>query len=270
MSVTWFYHENNLETKINKNYGGRKEDFVNFKRDFYDRYKAEQLAITGIDEAAISRKVELLSNYYQRVNALNTGGWIKPTSKFRPSILEEFCGYLLKDLPKVTELGLGFYNKKIFAGLSINNSGKVVIKTKDVDFCIAKEFTVKFGEKTDNIIIPIIAIECKTYTDKTMLNEAQFTAQKMKQGSPKARVYILSEGNQVDLKEIPLKGQTPLDQMFVLRRLLPPAERRNRKKKEYSELNGPSVCEFVEHINSDLNSVLEDKVIPPVGKFLLE
>ena len=115
---------------------------------------------------------------------------IASQSKFRPTILEEFCGFIFKDLPKVKELGLGFYNKKIFAGMGINSAGRPVIKTKDIDFCIGKHFIINFGEFSEDIIIPIVAIECKTYTDKTMLNEAQFATQKLKQGSPNTKVYM--------------------------------------------------------------------------------
>jgi hypothetical protein len=64
-------------------------------------------------------------------------------------------------------------------------------------------------------LLETIAVECKTYTDKTMFSEAQFTAQTIKKGSPNVRVYILSERNEIALDEIP--SQTPLDQYYVLR-----------------------------------------------------
>jgi hypothetical protein len=266
----YFYHESNINTKIRSNYGKRRADFVNFKRDVYDPYKSAQLTITGIDEAAIIEKVRLLTVYYNQVNLFNEGGWIKPTSKFRPTILEEFCGYLLKDLPKISELKLGFYNKKIFSGLAINSKGKVKIKTKDVDFCLGKHFDVTFGESVVDIIIPIIAIECKTYTDKTMLNEAQFTALKLKQGSPNTKVYILSEGNQVKDDEIPFKGQTPLDQIFILRELKDRALWTRQTKKEWEEINDKAVLDFFNLITTDLNSLLAEKEIPKFGGVILD
>jgi hypothetical protein len=85
-----------------------------------------------------------------------------------------------------------------------------------------------------------------------------------------AKVYILSESNQVKPKEIPLKGQTPLDQIFILRRLLDPDERRNRRRKEYSALNEDAIYDFFNQIANDLNSVLTEKQIPKIGKILLE
>ena len=97
----------------------------------------------------------------------------------------------------------------------MNENGKTYVKTKDVDCCIGKELKVDFGGHKQTFIMPIVAIECKTYTDKTMFSEAQFTAQTLKKGSPNVRVFILSETNQVALSEIP--SQTPIDQFFALR-----------------------------------------------------
>ena len=105
--------------------------------------------------------------------------------------------------------------KSFKANLKLINNAK--IKTKDIDFCIGKKFDVNIGEDHHPIIIPVIAIECKTYIDKTMLSEAQFTAQKMKQGSPNVKVYCVSERNEIDVDEVPTKGRTPLDQIFIIR-----------------------------------------------------
>jgi hypothetical protein len=270
MVLEYFYHGSNIDAKIESNHGGKKEDFERFKNEVYAPYKESQLRITGISKEEIFKKVELLSQYYESAEEFNTEEWIKPTSKFRPSILEEFCGFLLKDIPKVSELGLGFYNKNIFAGLAIDHIGHAKIKTKDIDFCIGKHFNVNFGERDEDIIIPMIAIECKTYTDKTMLNEAQFTAQKLKQGSPNTKVYILSEGNQVKISEIPYKGQTPLDQMFVLRKMKERRLWKRKNRKEWEELTPESVYEFFNQVHADLNTILTEKHPPLVGKMILD
>lgn len=270
MTEDYFYHESNINAKIKSNYGRRKDDFIQFKRDIYLPYKTAQLNITGIDDTAILQKIRLLTDYYAQVNLFNEGGWIKPTSKFRPTILEEFCGYLLKDLPKIDQLRLGFYNKKIFSGLAINSEGKVKIKTKDVDFCVGKHFKVTFGDEDVDIIIPVIAIECKTYTDKTMLNEAQFTALKLKQGSPNTKVYILSEGNQVKDDEIPFKGQTPLDQIFILRKMKDRAQWNKKSKKEWDEIHNDAVLDFFHLVTTDLDLLLTEKVIPEYGGVILD
>ena len=274
MVGNFFYHESNIDGKCRDIAGNRYRHIfrqcIQYKNEKYTPYKEEQLRITGISRGDIEQKVTLLKQYYASVNAFLAEHRITSQSKFRPSILEEFCGFLFKDIPKVSSLNLGFFNKGVFAGLGINNQGRAVIRTKDIDFCIGKHFRVTFENQVEELIIPIVAIECKTYTDKTMLNEAQFTAQKLKQGSPGTRVYILSEGNQVADDEIPLKGQTPLDQIFILRKLLPPEQRQIRNKKEYSEIDSGVVHQFFNQIVNDLEIIVAEKQIPEIGAILPE
>lgn len=222
MAISFFYHENNLDGKIRSDYKGIGTSFSAFKHNHYESYKTAHLGITGITRDDIVKKATLLSNYLHNVDVFideHASHNIKITSqsKFRPTVLEEFCGFLFKDLPEVSTLGLGFFNKAVFAGIVLDRNGNAKIKTKDIDFCIGKQFDVTIGTHIYEIIIPIIAIECKTYIDKTMFSESQFTAQKMKQGSPNVRVYVVSEQNQIDREEIPTKGQTPIDQIFIIR-----------------------------------------------------
>ena len=217
----YFYHESNLDGKCRNNTGNSYrrvfQQCLDFKRDFYTPYKQSQIAITGITREDINRKVAHLNEYYPHVDAFGSLHRITSQSKFRPTVLEEFCGFLLKDIPEIQRLNLDFFNKGVFAGIVLDREGNAKIKTKDIDFCIGKKFDVKIGEDQYPIIIPVIAIECKTYIDKTMLSEAQFTAQKMKQGSPNVKVYCVSERNEIDVNEVPTKGRTPLDQIFIIR-----------------------------------------------------
>jgi len=222
METNWFWHGNNLNGKITSStYGKFKELFEDFIENEYNPFKEKMLSINGNDKEHIKNKLIEVEKYYKKVDnfikkfPLNKQSNLRSQAKLRPTILEEFCCYLFKDLLEMETLGLGFFNKKIFAGLGVDENGKVYPKTKDVDCCIGKKLTADFGGNKHTFIIPIIAIECKTYVDKTMFSEAQFTAQTLKRGAPNVRVYILAERNEVSLNEIP--SQTPIDQYFVLR-----------------------------------------------------
>lgn len=261
----FLYHKKNLVGKTRSNhkqYGRIREVFAQFKETVYDQYQAQQCTIIGTDESAICRKVQLLSDYYDQVDdfihrvAAEYDVRITSQSKFRPTVLEEFCGFLFKDIPQIEELGLDFFNKKIFAGITLDREGKATIKTKDVDFCIGKSFDVEIGAERHVIQIPIVAVEVKTYIDKTMFSEAQFTAQKMKQGSPNVRVFVLTEENQIDIHELPTKGQTPLDQIYVIR------DRTTR------QLSSDAVFEFYYEVKSILEQLRQDTVINGVGALL--
>ena len=214
--MDWLVHEHNLDTKMTSSvYSYRAKDFASFKSGVYLPYQKQQMAITETSQQAIFNKVELLQEYYRKVDDFNRGGWISSQSKFRPTVLEEFCGYLFKDLPEVQTLGLDFFKRGIYAGLRIDQHGNAELETRDVDFCIGKMVKAAFANKTYHIKIPIVAIECKTFLDKTMFSGAQFTAQKFKGGAPRVKYLIITERNEVKLSEIP--SETPVDQIYVLR-----------------------------------------------------
>jgi len=258
MPMEFYYHENNLQGKITKNYGKQTEIFNKFKIEYYDKYKQKQLSINKINTESISEKVKLLNKYYKEIDLfLLEKDWITTQSKIRSTILEEFCGFLFKDLSIIKKLNLGFFNKKVYAGLAINNQGKVFPKTKDVDFCIGKEISVDFGGEKHTIILPIIAIECKTWLDKTMFSEAQFTAQKLKQGSPNVKVYVLAGYSGIDKKEVPSKGQTPIDQVFLI------GDTRNK-------VDEIAIWDFFQEIEADLIKITSSSEIREIGKLLPE
>jgi hypothetical protein len=255
MPNAFFYHESNLVAKSSDTKGNVyrpiREEFIRFKQEIYDPYKQKQMRIRGISRRKINAKTELLNEYYRRVDEFialqKTRGWrITSQSKFRPTVLEEFCGYLFKDIPEIARFELDFFNKNVFAGIVLDRNGKALVKTKDIDFCIGKKFIVNIGSEEYQIIIPIIAIECKTYIDKTMFSESQYTAQKMKHGSPNVRVYCIAERNEIDTEEIPTKGQTPLDQIFIIR------------GKETNLINSDATFMFFKEIRESLKQLSKD------------
>ena len=149
---------------------------------------------------------------------------------------------------------LNFFNKSIFSGLGLNNTGKPEVKTKDVDFCIGKETTAEFESLQSKFIIPLVAVECKTYVDKTMFGEAQFTAQLIKNGTPDARVYILAERNEIGKGKIPTL--TPLDQYFTL------------KKNEKSPIVPEVVIDFFSEVQKVLSNATTHRVRDPPGRMI--
>ena len=64
--------------------------------------------------------------------------------------------------------------------------------------------------------LPAVAIECKTYLDKTMLEGAAVAADELKRINPSARSIIVSEW--LKLTESVNLRKTRIDQIYVLRR----------------------------------------------------
>jgi len=253
--LDFFVHEDNLEAKIRSNYKNRGGDFKSFKKQFYIPYKKKHLNIKDITQEAVFDKVELLEKYFQQADIFNQGNWISFQSKFRPTILEEFCAYLFKDLPQVRSLGLTFFKKGVYAGLDIDKDGKVRIRTKDIDFCIGKVVEAEFANRSYEIKIPIVGVECKTYIDNTMFSEAQFTAQKLKGGSPRIKVFVIAERNEIDINQLP--SQSPVDQIYVLR------------GRRSSPIEPQVVWEFFSEVKDAIRKVSMERVIKLPGKLLV-
>lgn len=219
MEKNWFYHGNNIDTKINrsKTYKRIRSELKNFKKEYYKPLQKQLMSIESIKKNAIGKKVELINQYYKQAEKFEKKHNISSQSKFRSTILEEFVGYLFKDIPEIETLNLEYNNKNIFAGIKLDHEGNINIQTKDVDFCIGKGFNINIEGKSKKtkIFIPIIAIECKTYLDKTMYSEAQFSAQKLKNGTPNVKVYVLMERNEVAIDKY--SSQSSIDELYVLR-----------------------------------------------------
>ena len=126
--------------------------------------------------------------------------------------------HLFQDNEYIKNGKLGIYNKGIYAGIKIGNDLKVNIMKKDVDFCIGKKVTITIENSNFEIILPIIAVEVKTYLDATMFGEVQFSSKLLKSATPNVKTYVLMETNQVgNDKIISARYDKVLDEMFVLR-----------------------------------------------------
>ncbi len=152
-------------------------------------------------------------------------------SKFRSTILEEFMFILFKDYithlketyndarnvifggPAKAYTNLYFTAKSIKDFISMPN---VEINVKDQDFAICRKVDISIDDTPKEIKVPIVAIENKTYLDKTMLEGVIATAEKLKSGNPYTRFVVVTENYDVDLKVDPIYSR--IDQIYVLRK----------------------------------------------------
>ena len=101
--------------------------------------------------------------------------------------------------------------------------------------------------------MPIVAIEAKTYLDKTMLEGSIATAEKIKSGNPYTKFYIVTETYEVDLSVDPAYSR--IDQIYVLRK--------SNDRGENKPISADVVLMIVECIKEHLNkewSNVEDKL----------
>lgn len=215
-----YMHESNFKSKIAKNYNGIGDKINEFYLSTYLETKMKLLAIdfSQDDEKTFRTATDIINNYYEKLNNFTKENKITSQSKFRSTFLEELSTYLFADNDYIKNGELGIYNKGIYAGMKIGNDLKVNIMKKDVDFCIGKKVKIVIDNTEYGIILPVIAVEVKTYLDATMFGEVQFSSKLLKNATPNVKTYVLMETNQVGIdKIISARYDKTLNEMFVLR-----------------------------------------------------
>jgi len=226
---------------------GKFKEFFKEALLLYERWREENLKIRGTSDEDIRRKVNLLNEYKDQLELevaakygvhpyFGEGEVFSAQTKIFSSILEEFLYYLFKDLvPEGTRIGSGrafvelFITPKSFEEL-IKGHPTLTVKRKDLDFMLGADITLiirpkasleQFLNRTEELTIPAVAVECKTNIDKTMLNEAAGTAEFLKRGNPYVLYVILAEYLDFTPEENP--KLTKIDQIYILRRMKRPS-----------------------------------------------
>ncbi len=279
LNLSTYKHASNILAKHNnwdKLSKSQKGAFPLICREYYS-FLAQNNTLIGYNKTIIKQRVNLLNTYYNFISENNYDNTFTAQSKFRSTILEEFMYILFKDLiqEKIEKLNILNNNLKVgssraytnlfFSGLNFAEfiaTPQIGINQKDQDFAIYRPIDITIGNS--NVIttnLPVIAIENKTYIDKTMLEGSIATAEKIKSGNPYALFFIVAEKYDVDLKIDPIYSK--INQIYVL-----------RKCKRNSTTNNPIytdvVIDLVDEVKNHLNRNWSDvsKKLNNTGKII--
>ncbi len=203
----------------------------------YDKWKKANEALIGphikakkIDSKTLSERVKLFADYKDFIDQQKYAEKFDSRSNLHSSVLEEFIYYLFKDLvfefSESALLGKAhafkdiFFNSPNFKEMVSNPNAKIEIKDHDFVIGVNIETSMKVsGSKEEEKVIlqiPAIAIECKTYLDKTMLEGSSTAAEQLKMKNPNGIYIVVSEWlkltSQVNLSKY------KVDQVYVLRK----------------------------------------------------
>lgn len=233
-------HGNNLEQKENhpsKYNDGESVKFLKEIRVKYDEQKKANEDLKGPtkekkagDEQIIEKRVKLLNDYKDFLDQQHYAEKFDSRSNLHSSVLEEFMYYLFRDLvhsiSKDALIGKSHSFKDVFfrapSYSAMVKSANAWVEKKDHDFAIGTSVkasmicngqTVKEDHDWD---IPAVAIECKTYLDKTMLQDVSTAAEQLKQKNPNAMYIVVSEW--LKLTESVNLKKYKIDQIYVLRK----------------------------------------------------
>ncbi len=249
-------HASNILKKaedcVNDNASSSKVAKLNLLIPKYLQYIEEQMSIklesveyvrddtTGnypdVVNESIAKRVALLNDYYCffEENKIEGKSGFDSRSKIRSTILEEFMYFIFKDYvnqllrdcnveSSVLQNGsIKAYSNLYFTAPNIKdfvNSPTIELNTKDQDYAIYRAVDISIkndSASTKTANIPILAIENKTFLDKTMLEGAIATAEKIKMGAPYAVYVVATETYAVKYEVDPVYSR--IDQIFVLRK----------------------------------------------------
>jgi hypothetical protein len=199
----------------------------------YEAFEQEAGALLMTDDKAVNSLVAALNRYRDRV--LNTFESARnvPQENLRSTILEEFFGWLFKDIfaalgrevPANYRAGrsTASYLNMTFAPrdfMSAFRHPNPCFGTKDQDFSLGPRITISvFGDEpgevlTREVLLPIIAIECKTYLAKNHLDMCASTASNLHVAMPYCMYLIATEYLKMDVEVTP--EFTDIHEIFVL------------------------------------------------------
>ncbi len=260
-------HGDNLhqkETAEAKYTDAESKKFLREIRQQYDAWrkaneglKGPTKKVTPKDGDILKQRLALFTAYKDFIDQQKYAEKFDSRSNLHSSVLEEFIYYLFRDL--VAEfaeralIGKSHTFKDIF--FMPPNYGAMLespharIEKKDHDFAIGVSVSAVLRSagqekgETHHFQVPAVAIECKTYLDKTMLEGASMAAEQLKFRNPNALYLVVSEW--LKLTENVNLRKFKVDQIYVLRKQKN-TDREYRFLPDYNK--NPVYLDVVEHL----------------------
>lgn len=270
-----YVHESNIKTKIQGNYHGvgnqlsdflennyysmrRAIDSIDFTSPMVSSFREENGQETTVVRDCFIQAARIFNQYFQDLAETSSRLNISSQSKFESTYYEEISTYLFRDLPEVQTGKLSFYNKGIYAGLKIDSDYHISTIKKDVDFCIGKKVNLTIsGQNSLELILPVIAVEVKTYLDATMFGEIKSSSKSIRSASPNSRTYVLlGYTNIADEHIIAARQDATITEMYALR------------KNEGSPIDALVLQMYFDDIRDAIESISADDTVITPGRLL--
>jgi hypothetical protein len=261
-----FVHGNNLQQKEahkTKYLDSDSRRYLIEIRVEYDKWRAANEVLKGPisefsvnDSQIILERVRLLNEYKDFIDRQHYAEKFDSRSNLHSSVLEEFLYFLFRDMvfgiSQSALLGKSHSFKDIFfrapSYRDMVKKPHALVEIKDHDFAIGASIKAIIQSEGSNIIethdwdIPAVAIECKTYLDKTMLQDVSTAADQLKQKNPNAMYIVVAEW--LKLTESVNLKKYKIDQIYVLRKQKN-TDREFRYDPDYQK--NPIYADVVEH-----------------------
>ncbi|WP_022763322.1 Bpu10I family restriction endonuclease [Butyrivibrio sp. AD3002] len=236
--------------------------------DAYENYRKKVDSYTVLDEKTILEIVEALNDYRRVAIPMFDSMKNSGQTGLGSSIMEEFF-YLLFNI-KVKEMHINHDNLFVGKGNSYvslsftpNNFDSVFekpnayIHTKDQDFVlgvnIGIEVTADGTADKKMTVIPVVAIECKTYLERNMLDSCAATAARLKSAMPYCVYIVASEYMKMDDATPEL---TDIDEVYILCKAKnSDREKRRDHNQEPFEIDGDLIVDLYNRVDRHLKAI---------------
>lgn len=270
-----FVHGSNLEQKeqhATKYRDPQSRQYLSEIRTKYDLWHKNNMDLKGPtkveginDSEIIKKRVKILNDYKDFLDQQHYAEKFDSRSNLHSSVLEEFMYYLFRDLVTGISsnalIGKSHSFKDVFfrapSFSEMVNSPNVLFEKKDHDFAIGASVEASMKCKGTKIVenhswdVPAVAIECKTYLDKTMLQDVSTAAEQLKMKNPNAMYIVVAEW--LKLTESVNLKKFKIDQIYVLRKQKN-TDREFRYDIDYDK--NPIYSDVVEHCFNNVRSFL--------------
>lgn len=253
-------HASNILKKFED---GKKVDELTLIAERYVVFLEKNMQLSGHSDEIIKKRVNLLNEYYNFIHTNGYDNLFSSQSKFRPTILEEFLFLLFKDFVSEYQNSLDandcldsgnvkahsnlFVKAKSFTEFVTNP--EISVNEKDQDFAIYRKFVLSINNDKSIILqVPAVAIEAKTYIDKTMLDGIIAAAEKVKNGNPYSMFVSVTETYDVVFGVDPAYSR--IDQIYVLRK--------TTRKSEWSQIAEDVVLRLFHEVKEHLERPWSD------------
>lgn len=232
----------------------------------YGRKQSLAFALTTLHD--ISDIVSALNNYRKHAipvfDDLDNAG----QKALGYTIMEEF--FYLLFAKKATLMGL--HNDSLFLGkgnsyvslsftpgsfAQIFDKPSAYIHTKNQDFVLGTNVQIQVkaegAPETANTVIPVVAIECKTYLERNMLDSCAATASRLKNAMPYCIYIVASEYMKMSDATPEL---TDIDEVYILCRAKnSDRERRKRNGEPPFDIDASLIIDLYERVERHLNAI---------------
>lgn len=260
-------HGKNLRDYTAKSHGTKRKVFDGLMGN-YEHYRDRVASVETLDENGIKEYVAALNEYREVAvpvfDALDNSG----QSALGYTVMEEFFYLLFQkkvDLMNIEHENLFVGKGNSYVSLSFTpssfsdlfNKPNAYIHTKDQDFVLGANVEIKVtadGEVgTTTTVIPAVAIECKTYLERNMLDACAATASRLKTAMPYCIYIVAAEYMKMSDASPEL---TDIDEVYILCKAKnADRERRKRDNQPPFNIDADLIIDLYNRVSRHLNSI---------------